>query len=164
MKKIYLRVLCILLSFSILAFVLCGCEPAQFHYKLDDLIANVDSIDLIYYVNYDCNFVNDEDQIQRFDFNSMITLQTLSRDKTEAFLQCLTKGDYLKFDMNFADSPKGHCIKLNHNNGDFDVLCIDFYFACQYYIDGTVKNYFGGVDNVHYLLSKYFREYASDVL
>lgn len=152
-----------LLLFSILSFVLCGCEPAKFYYNSDDLIANVDSIDLIYYVNYDCNFVNDEDLMQKFDLNSMITLQSLQQDKTEAFLQCLAQGDYLKFDSNFAESPKGHCIKLNYNNGDFDVLGIDFYFACQYYTDGTIKNCFGGVDNVHSLLTKYFLEYASDV-
>lgn len=133
-----------------------ACEPATFYFDYEELKENVVKIELINYNNLDAKKINNEiEAIQYFDFSKMEIIETLPGDKLEAFLGELSAyglllGEYC------LDSPKGICIRIVYQNGDFEVLGVKEEYGGTFEANGNLKRFIGG--GVGYVISNRFFE------
>lgn len=168
MKKFVKKLLCILLIVAVLSF-LTSCNKQTFQYDLDDLTANIETVNLIYYVNDNSfwymrmSFAKPSERIEAFDFDSAVVVKTLQPNKLEAFLSQICKM-VIEYNGSFFKSPQGYCLKLNYNSGDFDILGSSKHFACKYNKDGTFKQFLGDSDKnlLHEIIAEYFYGYKNE--
>ena len=138
MKK---TILIIILIFSLIN--LTGCDPSAYHYDIEDLKTNVESIELINYENSEAvELFNKREKVKTFDFSKMNVIDVLSNDNNDDFLEELSKIKFLLV-WRHLDSPKGESIKINYYDGSFDIICYNVQFSCQYDKLGNVKNFIG---------------------
>lgn len=170
MKKFVKKLLCILLVVVALSF-LASCKKQTFQYDLDNLTADVDTVDLIYYVNDNSfwymrmDFAKPSKRVKVFYFDSAIVVKTLKSNELETFLSQICKM-VIEYDGSFYNSPQGYCLKLNYNNGNFDILGSSKDFACKYDKDGTFKQFLGNSDKnmLHEIIAEYFYGYKNEAI
>ena len=149
MKKmlIFIVLICVL-SFS-------SCDPGSFWFDYDELIANVKSIELIDYHNDEAEkLFNNRDDVLPFDFDKMEIIEVLPNENMEIFINDLSQQRFLLI-WKHLDSPQGRSIKITYKNEDFDILCCNVSFSCQYDSSGEVKNFIGNTVGTE-LANKYF--------
>lgn len=142
-------ILCLLF----LLIVLYGCVPENYSYNKNDLEENIRSVELIYYTNEDQQHFSSwsKDQtssIKDFDFSRVEVIEMMDNSKINEFIKIMPNINFLSKYFSY-DSPKGTCIRINYNNGDFDILsCIvesksNAGIVCRYSSDGKVKEFMG---------------------
>ena len=138
MKKII-----VLFLFVLNLITLIGCDPGSYYYSYEDLNSNVISIELINYMNDDAvELFEKRDKVKPFDFDKLDVIEVLDIDKNSDFLLEFSKITFMLV-WRHLDSPKGESIKINYNDGSFDVICYYVQFSCQYDELGNVKNFIG---------------------
>ena len=149
MKKLLVFVLVFCL------FPLVSCDPGSFWFDHDELTENVKSIELIEYNNDEAkNIFDDKDKVLPFDFDKIELIETLSDEKKEMFIDDISNQRFLLV-WKHLDSPQGRCVRITYQNGDFDILCCNVQFSCQYDSTGAVKNVIGHTVGTE-LPNKYF--------
>ena len=113
-----------------------------YHYEW--LNSNVKSIELINYENKDAiELFEQSDSVKPFDFSKMYVIDTMPEEQKSSFLFDFSKIELLMV-WRHLDSPKGKSVKINYNDGSFDIICYEVQFSCQYDIDGNVIQLIGG--------------------
>jgi hypothetical protein len=149
MKKLLVFVLVFCL------FSLVSCDPGSFWFNHDELTENVKSIELIEYNNDAAEkLFNNTDKVLPFDFDKMEIIETLSDEKKEIFIDDISNQRFLLV-WEHLNSPQGRSVKITYQNGDFDILCCNVQFSCQYDSTGTVKKVIGHTVGAE-LPNKYF--------
>ncbi len=150
----------IILLFLIFSFLpLTGCDPKSYYYSYEDLTANVESVELINYDNNDAiELFEKRDKVKPFDFSKLYVIEVLPNEKNNEFLIEFSKIGFMLV-WRHLDSPKGESVKINYYDGNFDIICFNVQFSCQYDKLGNVKNFIGAgggnqlkelVDNTFY--------------
>ena len=148
MKKTILLFLCVLLA----ALTLNACDPGGFSFGYEsELLEHVAGVELIDYKNdsqkHFKSWVPDHSgELKDFDVRGASVLEKLPAEKLPAFLHSLRTADVLSAYYAY-DSPKGECIRVNYENGDFLILsCQDGSYAGYigfFSADGAVKRFIG---------------------
>ena len=135
MKKRFFFLLCVLLA----VLTLSACDPAGFSFRYEsELLENAAGAELIDYQNdsqkhFTSWVLNHAGALKDFNVQSATVLKTLDAEKLPAFINALEAADIL-YEYYAYDSPKGECIRVNYENGDFLIL------SCQ---DGSFTGYIG---------------------
>lgn len=138
MKKVI-----VLFIFVLNLLTLTGCDPSSYYYNYEDLNANVVSIELINYENDDAiELFEKREKVKPFDFSRLDVIEVLANEKNSEFLLEFSKIEFMLV-WRHLDSPKGESIKINYEDGSFDVICYYVQFSCQYDELGNVKNFIG---------------------
>ena len=139
-----------ILAILILCIIfLSGCDPSEFRYVYDDLIANVESVEWIQYDNQDAiELRNNQKKVKSFDFSKMQIIGTLSEENKNDFLLGVSNLVILRL-WRHLDSPKGKGVKINYSDGSFDIICYEARFSCRYDNLGKVKEVIGGSRELH---------------
>lgn len=139
MKKLLLC-LCVLS----LLFVMTACDPSSFQFDYDELKSSVVRVEYIYYDNPDAvELFEQRDKVIPFDFDKMEIRQVLPDEELDDFLKELSKQTLLMV-WRHDDSPKGDCIRVVYDNGDFEILSCDGNGYCgAFYANGQVKRFIG---------------------
>ena len=148
MKKRLFSLLCVLLA----ALTLTACDPGGFSFGYEsELLENVVGAELLDYKNdsqkHFKSWVPDHSvALKDFDVRSASVLKKLASEKLPAFLHSLRTAEILSTYYAY-DSPKGECIRVNYENGDFLILsCQDGSYAGYigfFTADGAVKRFIG---------------------
>lgn len=138
MKKVI-----VLFIFVLNLLTLTGCDPSSYYYNYEDLNVNVVSIELINYENDDAiELFEKREKVKPFDFSRLDVIEVLANEKNSEFLLEFSKIEFMLV-WRHLDSPKGESIKINYEDGSFDVICYYVQFSCQYDELGNVKNFIG---------------------
>ena len=143
-----------------LLFLLTACDPGMFQYDYDELKESVVRVEYIYYDNPNAKrlnefFVDKKDRLLPFDFDKMEIREVLPDEKLNDFLKDLCEC-YIMMHWVHSDSPKGNCIRVIYNNGDFEIITNRAgEYVGSFYSTGEVKRFIGdGVGNS--IFSKWF--------
>ncbi len=143
-----------------LLLLLTACDPGIFQYDYDELKETVVRVEYIYYENptakrLDEFLVDKKDKLIPFDFDKMEIRGVLPNEKLDDFLQDLCQYEIMMHWIH-SDSPKGECIKMTYNNGDFEIITNRAgEYVGSFYSTGEVKRFIGdGVGNS--IFSKWF--------
>lgn len=162
MKKLYLVIL--FLSFTLL---FTACDPAMGPFDDFDSSDNIESIELIYYENPTqrsfLSWIPDyTPQLQDLDMSNITVLETLDTNLIDDFVSQFNEAELLYKYFTF-DSPKGICIRMNYENGDFEIInCETNTFAGyigKYTSDGEVIDFlasFSAYEDFEYLVTDFF--------
>lgn len=143
-----------------LLLLLTACDPGIFQYDYDELKETVVRIEYIYYDNSNAKrlnefFVDKKDELLPFDFNKMEIRGVLPNEKLDDFLKDLCN-ERIMMHWVHSDSPKGECIRVIYNNGDFEIITSrEGEYVGSFFSTGEPKRFIGdgiGEDN----LSKWF--------
>ena len=138
MKKII-----ILFIFLLNLLTVTGCDPSSYYYTYEDLNSNVVSIELINYENNEAvELFEKRNKVKPFDFSKVEVIEVLNNEKNSEFLLEFSKIEFMLV-WRHLDSPQGESIKINYQDGSFDVICYCAQFSCQYDELGNVKNFMG---------------------
>lgn len=143
-----------------LLLLLTACDPGIFQYDYYELKETVVRVEYIYYENptakrLDEFLVDKKDKLIPFDFDKMEIRGVLPNEKLDDFLQDLCQYEIMMHWIH-SDSPKGECIKMTYNNGDFEIITNRAgEYVGSFYSTGEVKRFIGdGVGNS--IFSKWF--------
>ncbi len=140
-KKMKKAIIILFLIFNFLS--LTGCDPSSYRYNYEDLKNNVSSVELINYDNDNAIVLFEKrNKVKSFDFSKMILIDVLSEEKIDDFILGFFEINFLLI-WKHLDSPQGNSVKLNYNNGSFDIICCMVDFSCQYDSLGNVKYFIG---------------------
>ena len=152
------------------SFWLTACDPGSYQYDYNDLIENVVSIELINYDNPNQkSFISwvlpdHSSDLVPFEKSKTTQLEVLNEEKKEDFLKQLSNSDILYLYYAY-DSPKGICIKLTYENGDFEIIWCDYEhktfagYIGRYTSEGEVEKFIGSFSSYDYfksLVNDYF--------
>lgn len=138
---------------------LCACDPAT--YVIDQsTLDNVVSVELIEYKNSEqkhfTSWVPDQfKELLPFNSNNATVIETLPEEKLPDFLDAFLKTDILHTYYAY-DSPKGICLRLNYENGDFLIIWANYAedrfagYIGEYCADGTVLSFWGSFSALRY--------------
>ena len=166
MKKVFSIVLVIILSFFV-----CACDPGTF-YITDDYLQGITYVELINYDNpnqkhFTSWVPNHFDNLLPFDLSKATTLERLEESKTENFLTDFQEKTDILHTYYAYNSPKGLCIKVNYENGNFLIIWANYKqnsfagYIGEYLPDGSVLSFWGSfssLDNYEYLVNTYFNQ------
>ncbi len=148
MKKTFLMLVCVLLA----VLTLSACDPAGFSFRYEsELLENTVGAELIDYQNdsqkhFSSWVLNHSRALKDFDVQNATVLKPLDAENLPAFLHALESA-YILYEYYAYDSPKGECIRVNYENGDFLILsCMDEGYAGYigfFTAEGAVKQFIG---------------------
>ena len=144
MKKAFVLLLCAVL------LTLSACDPGNYRFDYEQLLDNVLSVELIDYQNdnqrhYTSWVPNHSLSLKKFKKQNATVLQTLEKEKISGFLLVLSSVDILE-KYYTHDSPKGECIRVNYENGDFLIISnveTDYGYIGFFTAEGKVKEFIG---------------------
>lgn len=165
MKNNFLRVI----SLPLLSLLcLTACDPGHYRFSYLDLKDDVVSVDLIEYRNdnqkhFTSWVPNHYNELLPFEIENVTLLETLDVALLDTFLKQVC--EYTILDHYYAyNSPKGTCIRLNHNNDDFTILWSPrgryAGYIGKYSQDGEVKDFYGcfQANYIDSLIDVYFNQ------
>ena len=132
-----------------------ACDPGSYSFGEAELEDGLVSIELIDYDNPKqksfISWVPDHSSdILPFDHQKMTVQETLPEEKHDEFVKLLA-GSYILYHYYTVNSPRGLCLKLTYESGEFLVISADkdgaSSFVCRYAADGRVIEYIGSIDD-----------------
>ncbi len=164
MKKAFILIFTLLLC-----LVLTACDPGHYAFDYDELSDKVVSVELINYDNPDqkpfISWVPDHSSdLLPFDCSNSTLLEVLDEDRIPDFLNQLSQADTL-YEYYVYNSPKGICMKLSLENGNFIIISCNhekesFYgYIGEYSPEGEVTDFIGSFSSYYYfekLVSDFF--------
>lgn len=123
------RIFCIICVFA-LCLTMNACDPGTYRFGKDLNSEDIISVELICYENSRqkkfLSWVPDHSARMRdLDLSSVSVLETLPHERQDSFLKQLAQREILMGYDPF-DSPKGICIRVTYNNGDFLIINTDY--------------------------------------
>ena len=164
MKRVYCFC-CVILVFLMLT----ACDPGTYRLQEEAVSEDVVSVELIQYDNPKqkkfTSWVPDHfKRLQDLKLSSITVLETLPEESLEPFLEQMSKQNILWHYYVF-DSPKGLCIRVNYDSGDFLMISTDYEnesfcgYIGMYNAQGEVTDFFGSFESYRSfatLVSDYF--------
>lgn len=154
MKKII-----VVLALALVVLSLTACDPAHYNYNHEELKNNVVRVELINYDNPDAKELFEKrDKVIAVNLDKIEVVETLSEDKVNDFLLDFSKILFLEY-WRHSDSPRGTCVRIVYENGDFEVVSHEVVYAGRFDSEGNVVEFVGGLsgrNNLINLVNKYF--------
>ena len=149
------------ITLPIIAVSIASCDPGTSKLEYSEFSKEVISVDLIDYKNdnqksFTSWVPNHEDDLVPFVIENAAVIKSLDNSVLDTFIKQAC--DYKILHKYYVyDSPKGTCIRMNHKNEDFTILCLGY--IGKFSSTGDVKEYYGGfeeINNFDSLLKDYF--------
>lgn len=120
-KKAKTLVLCLL---WIMCFTFAACDPAPYGFQMKDK-ESVESVRLIRYNNDDVREVRKKTDVLSLDFDKIIEIEALKKNKFDKFYKNLTYVLFHESDniSKYTSAPSGICIMITYKNGNITVFC-----------------------------------------
>lgn len=152
-----------------LLFSFAACDPAPYFFDYEDLHNEVIRVELIDHENPEQrkfrSWVKDHSrELVPFKLSNMTVLETLDHNDVPTFLKQVSETEFLHKYYVF-DSPKGICIRVIYENGDFLILSCDYDnesfggYVGIYNSEGDVVDFIGSFcryDDFESLVGDYF--------
>lgn len=126
-----------------LSIIVTSCTPIEYQYDYNELNSDVISVELIYYDNMNSKIVSDflgSAKHFNFFFASMKQVEIMEKEHYEGFFNAISAEAILNL-VSHANSPTGLCIKMDYQNGDFDI--ISGHYCGRFSSDGTFQDFLG---------------------
>lgn len=138
-KKSVIIAISILISIGLVA-----CDPGHYQHNLDELKEKVVRVELIWYDNLETQEWNGkkDNALKQLDFDKMEVVEVLDEEKIYAFLTDLCEELYW-YRYNSSNSPVGFCIRLMFQNGDFELICVEFSYSGIFNSSGEMIEFLG---------------------
>ena len=107
-----------------------GCDPGSYSFEYEELTECIVAVELINYDNSEQRHfmtwvIDQSSRLLPFDSNKCTVLASLEEDNLSDFLSDLSEADILP-DYYAYNSPKGVCLRLLYENGEFMVIWCNY--------------------------------------
>ena len=139
-----MKVITKIIIVCVICFVFTACEPGFRTYHYDDLKSNIVSVELIKYDNPKAKDVPDHfgnAWHRSFDFKKMEYMGALDEELYYDFFKDIS-GKTILDHVWHKNSPNGICVKMNYENGDFEIVSYDY--VGKFSARGKSQKHLGG--------------------